>query len=75
MGTQPGQLVCKTLSQKKKKTKNPITKRAGGAAQDVGPEFKPHLVLRRKKKCLYFFTIVLKVCYNLSAQPLIVFNF
>jgi hypothetical protein len=30
------QIVHKTLSQKK-----PITKRAGGVAQGVGPEFKP----------------------------------
>jgi hypothetical protein len=34
--SQPGQIVCETLSQK-----NPIQKRAGGVVQDVGPEFKP----------------------------------
>jgi hypothetical protein len=35
--TSPGQIVCKTLSQKKKHYK----KRAGGVAQGIGPEFKP----------------------------------
>jgi hypothetical protein len=34
--SQPGQIVCKTLSQKTLH-KN----RAGGVAQDEGPEFKP----------------------------------
>jgi hypothetical protein len=32
---QHGQIVCKTLSQKR-----PSQKRAGGMAQSVGPEFK-----------------------------------
>jgi hypothetical protein len=35
--SQPGQIVCETLSQKKQNHK----KRAGGVAQGVGPEFKP----------------------------------
>jgi hypothetical protein len=35
--SQLGQIVCETLSQKKKKSQ----KRAGGVAQGVGPEFKP----------------------------------
>jgi hypothetical protein len=34
--SQPGQIVCETLSQK-----NPSQKRAGGVAKGVGPEFKP----------------------------------
>jgi hypothetical protein len=34
--SQPGQIVCETLSQK-----TLSQKRAGGAAQGVGPEFKP----------------------------------
>jgi hypothetical protein len=34
--SQPGQIVCKTLSQKKKSQK-----RADGVAQGAGPEFKP----------------------------------
>jgi hypothetical protein len=34
--SQPGQIVCKTLSQK-----NLHKKRAGEVAQGVGPEFKP----------------------------------
>jgi hypothetical protein len=33
--SQPGQIVCKTLSRK-----NPSRKRAGGVAQDESPEFK-----------------------------------
>jgi hypothetical protein len=33
--SQPGQIVCKTLTQKKSQ------KRTGGVAQSVGPEFKP----------------------------------
>jgi hypothetical protein len=36
--SQSRQIVCKTLSQKKKKKSQ---KRAGGVAQGVGPEFKP----------------------------------
>jgi hypothetical protein len=36
--SQPGQIVHKTLSQKKKK---PSQKRVGGVAQSEGPEFKP----------------------------------
>jgi hypothetical protein len=34
--SQPGQIVCKTLSQKYSSQK-----RAGGVAQGVGPELKP----------------------------------
>jgi hypothetical protein len=35
--SQPGQIACKTLSQKK----NYYKKRAGRVAQGVSPEFKP----------------------------------
>jgi hypothetical protein len=35
--SQPGEIVSKTLYQKKK----PSQKRTGGLAQGVGPEFKP----------------------------------
>jgi hypothetical protein len=42
---QPGQTVHKTLSQKKK----PFTKRAGGVAEGVGPEFKPQYCKKKKK--------------------------
>jgi hypothetical protein len=38
-GSQPRQIVQKTLSQIKKKKKS--QKRAGGVAQGVDPEFKP----------------------------------
>jgi hypothetical protein len=41
------QIVCKTLSLKKKK--KPSQKRAGGVAQDVGPEFKPSTTKKKKK--------------------------
>jgi hypothetical protein len=34
--SQPGEVVCKTLS-----SKNPSQKRAGGVAWGVGPDFKP----------------------------------
>jgi hypothetical protein len=44
--SQPGQTVHKTLSQKKK----PFTKRAGGVAEGVGPEFKPQYCKKKKKK-------------------------
>jgi hypothetical protein len=37
--SQTGQIVCETLSQKKKKTHH--NKRAGGVAQGVDCEFKP----------------------------------
>jgi hypothetical protein len=40
---QPGQIVCETLI-----SKTPITKRTGGVAQGVGPEFKPQY--HKKKK-------------------------
>jgi hypothetical protein len=36
--SQPRQIICDTLSQKKK---NPSQKKAGGVVQGVGPEFKP----------------------------------
>jgi hypothetical protein len=42
--SQLGQIVFKTLSQKKKHHKN----RAGGVAQGIGPELKPQY--RKKKK-------------------------
>jgi hypothetical protein len=41
---QPGQMVRKTLSQKKKNHK----KRDGGMAQGVGPEFKPQCHQKNK---------------------------
>jgi hypothetical protein len=42
-----GQIVLKTLSQKKKKKSQ---KRAGGVAQGVSPEFKLQFCKKRKKK-------------------------
>jgi hypothetical protein len=36
IGSQPGQIVLKTVSQKTHQ------KRAGRVAQGIGPEFKPH---------------------------------
>jgi hypothetical protein len=36
---------CETLFRK-----NPSQKRAGGLAQGVGPEFKPHYCKRKEKK-------------------------
>jgi hypothetical protein len=45
IGTQPREIVHKTLSQK-----NPSQKRAGGMAQGVGPEFKPQYHKKKKKK-------------------------
>jgi hypothetical protein len=44
--SQPGKIVHETLSQK-----NPSQKRAGGAAQGVGPEFKPQYHKTNKQKC------------------------
>jgi hypothetical protein len=43
--SQPGQIVLKTLSQKKYITK----KELGGVAQGVGPEFKPQYHKKGKK--------------------------
>jgi hypothetical protein len=43
--SQPGQIVCETLSQK-----NPSQKRAGGVAQGEGPEFKPQYCKKKKKR-------------------------
>jgi hypothetical protein len=40
---QPGQIVCKPLSQK-----YPTHKRASGVAQGEGPEFKPQYTRKRK---------------------------
>jgi hypothetical protein len=45
--SQPEQIVCETLFQK-----NPSQKRAGGVAQDVGPEFKPQHC--KKKNCFLY---------------------
>jgi hypothetical protein len=45
--SQAGQIVCKTLSQKKKKNSQ---KRAGGVAQGVGPEFKPQYHQKKKPR-------------------------
>jgi hypothetical protein len=42
------QIVCKTLSSKKKKKLS--QKRASGVAQSVGPEFKPQYLGKKKKK-------------------------
>jgi hypothetical protein len=41
----PGQIVHEILSQN-----NPSQKRAGGVAQGVGPEFKPPVPQKKKKK-------------------------
>jgi hypothetical protein len=47
--SQPGEIVRKTLSRKKKK----ITKeRAGGVAQGEGPEFKLQSCKKKKKNLL-----------------------
>jgi hypothetical protein len=46
--SQPGQIVHKTLSQKKKKTHH--KKRVGGVAQGVNPELKSQYHKTNKKK-------------------------
>jgi hypothetical protein len=43
--SQPGQVVCETLSQK-----SPSQNRAGGVAQGADPEFKPQYQKKKKKK-------------------------
>jgi hypothetical protein len=43
--SQPGQIVCETLSQK-----NPPHERAGGVAQGLGPEFNSQYWEKKKKK-------------------------
>jgi hypothetical protein len=43
--SQPGQIVCETLS-----LKNPSHKRAGGVAQGIGTEFKPQYHKKKKKR-------------------------
>jgi hypothetical protein len=43
--SQPGQIVCKTLTRK-----NPSQKRAGGVAQGVGHKFKPQYCNNNNKK-------------------------
>jgi hypothetical protein len=51
--SQPRQKVHEILSQKQNKTKNPSQKnKAGGVAQDEGPEFKPQYHQKRKKKSI-----------------------
>jgi hypothetical protein len=42
--SQPGQIICDTLSRK-----NSIQKRAGGAAKGICPEFKPQYCKKKKK--------------------------
>jgi hypothetical protein len=51
--SQPGQIVCETLSQK-----NPSQKRAGGVAQGEGPEFKPQYCKKKKKEICH--NVILK---------------
>jgi hypothetical protein len=46
--SQTRQIVGETLSRKTLHTKKKKKNRAGGMAQDEGPEFKPHF--RKKKK-------------------------
>jgi hypothetical protein len=46
--SQPGQIVCETLSQK-----NLHKNRTGGVAQGEGLEFKPQYCKKKKKKCKY----------------------
>jgi hypothetical protein len=43
--SQPGQIVLRDLISKK-----PFTKRAGGVAQGVGPEFKPQYWKKKKER-------------------------
>jgi hypothetical protein len=52
VGSQPWEIVLKTLSPGKKK--KPSQKRAGGVAQGVGPEFKPQYRKKTNKLVLYF---------------------
>jgi hypothetical protein len=46
--SQPGQIVLKPPSWKKKKTQK---KRTGGVAEGVDPEFKPQYCKKKKKFC------------------------
>jgi hypothetical protein len=65
--SQPGQIVCKTLSQKALH-KN----RAGGVAQGEGPEFKPqyHHQKKKKKEIVGDFYFLIYRCpyFNLSSM-------
>jgi hypothetical protein len=47
VGSQPGQIVHKTLSRKKKKSQKSV----GEVAQGLGPEFKPRTA--KEKTFLY----------------------
>jgi coenzyme F420-reducing hydrogenase alpha subunit len=47
VGSQPGQIVLKTISEKKI---HHTKKRVGGVAQDVGPEFQPKYGQKNQKK-------------------------
>jgi hypothetical protein len=47
--SQPGQIVCKTLSQKKPFTQK---NRAGGVAQGEGPGFKPQYCKKKNIFCV-----------------------
>jgi hypothetical protein len=47
--SQPRQIALKTLSRLKKRKKT-SQKKAGGMAQDVGPEFKPQYCKKKRKK-------------------------
>jgi hypothetical protein len=55
VGRQPGQIVQKTLSQKK----NSSHKRAGEVALGKGPEFKPQYFKKRERT-------VLDICHILT---------
>jgi hypothetical protein len=47
VGSQPGQIVCETLSQTNKQKSQ---KRAGGVAQCIRPEFKPLYQERKRER-------------------------
>jgi hypothetical protein len=49
VGSQAGQIVRETLSRK-----IPNTKRAGGVAQGVNPEFKPWYKKKKKSKLCFY---------------------
>jgi hypothetical protein len=45
----PGQIVLENISPKNPSQTYTHTKRIGGVAQDIGPEFKPNTTKKKKK--------------------------
>jgi hypothetical protein len=61
--SQPGQIVCETLSPKKPHHERGVV--AGGVTQGIGPEFTPSTT---KKKYIYIYHNFVKISIGLAKE-------